>query len=70
MRMGDALLESGRNITFGLCEWGSNQPYEWAQDVGHLWRTTGDITGTPGAASWSSILSIYEKNVVLDAYAL
>ncbi|MGZ8545712.1 MAG: glycoside hydrolase family 27 protein, partial [Flavisolibacter sp.] len=26
-----------------LCEWGDNKPWEWAEPVGHLWRTTGDI---------------------------
>jgi alpha-galactosidase len=26
-----------------MCEWGLSKPWEWAQDVSHLWRTTGDI---------------------------
>ena len=42
--MRDALYAAGRPIVFSLCEWGNNKPWEWAQDVGHLWRTTGDIT--------------------------
>lgn len=42
-RMRDALYAAGRPIVFSLCEWGQNRPWEWAQDVGHLWRTTGDI---------------------------
>jgi alpha-galactosidase len=42
--MRDALDASGRLITFSLCEWGSNKPWLWARGVGHLWRTTGDIT--------------------------
>ena len=41
--MRDALSAAGRPIVFSLCEWGSNKPWEWAKDVGHLWRTTGDI---------------------------
>lgn len=36
----------------------------WAQDVGHLWRTTGDIN-----TAWSSIMSNYEQNVGLDGYS-
>jgi alpha-galactosidase len=28
---------------FSICEWGDNKPWEWGKDVGHLWRTTGDI---------------------------
>ena len=41
--MRDALHAAGRPIVFSLCEWGSNQPWDWAKNVGHLWRTTGDI---------------------------
>ncbi len=41
--MRDALFATGRPIVFSLCEWGNNKPWEWARNVGHLWRTTGDI---------------------------
>ncbi len=41
--MRDALYAAGRPIVFSLCEWGDNQPWEWGEKVGHLWRTTGDI---------------------------
>jgi len=41
--MSKAIKTAGRPIVFSLCEWGSNQPWEWAAPVGHLWRTTGDI---------------------------
>ncbi len=39
----DALEASGRPIVFSICEWGSNQPWNWADTTGNLWRTTGDI---------------------------
>jgi alpha-galactosidase len=42
--MRDALYNAGRPIVFSLCEWGNNKPWLWAPKVGHLWRTTGDIT--------------------------
>jgi alpha-galactosidase len=42
--MGNALYATGRPIVYSLCEWGNTKPWEWAQDIGHLWRTTGDIT--------------------------
>jgi alpha-galactosidase len=42
--MSNALVEAGRPIVFSICEWGNNKPWLWAQDMGHLWRTTGDIT--------------------------
>jgi len=41
--MRDALYAAGRPIVLSLCEWGQHEPWTWAQDVGHLWRTTGDI---------------------------
>ena len=41
--MRDALYSAGRPIVFSLCEWGTNKPWEWGAEVGHLWRTTGDI---------------------------
>jgi alpha-galactosidase len=42
--MRDALYAAKRPVLFSLCEWGSNKPWEWASDVGHMWRTTGDVT--------------------------
>jgi alpha-galactosidase len=39
-----ALKAAGRPIVFSLCEWGTNKPWEWAENVGELWRTTGDIS--------------------------
>jgi alpha-galactosidase len=42
-RMSRALRASGRPIVFSICEWGSTKPWLWAQGIGHLWRTTGDI---------------------------
>ena len=43
LTMRDALYSAGRPIVFSLCEWGNSKPWEWATNVGHLWRTTGDI---------------------------
>jgi alpha-galactosidase len=39
----DALYAAGRPIVLSICEWGNDDPWLWAQDIGHLWRTTGDI---------------------------
>jgi alpha-galactosidase len=41
--MSQMLKEAERPIVFNLCEWGSSKPWLWAKEVGHLWRTTGDI---------------------------
>ena len=44
LTMRDALYATGRPVVFSLCEWGNDKPWEWGKDIGHLWRTTGDIT--------------------------
>src|SRR3954468_23732638 len=63
-RMRDALKKTGRPIVFSLCEWGQNKPWEWAADVGNLWRTTGDIND-----SWSSVVNLLKLNAPLAPYA-
>ena len=63
-KMRDALAATGRPIVFSICEWGQNQPWTWAQSVGNLWRTTGDISD-----SYSKMVSIFQKNLPLAQYA-
>jgi len=73
--MRDAIHAAGRPMVFSICEWGDNQPWEWAGNVGHLWRTTGDITHCwqceEGHGSWSSlgVLNILDKQGPLRKYA-
>jgi alpha-galactosidase len=62
--MRDALRRTGRPIIFSLCEWGENKPWEWASDVGHLWRTTGDISD-----DYVSMVSIAKQNWALADFA-
>ncbi|TSB21249.1 glycoside hydrolase family 27 protein [Streptomyces benahoarensis] len=62
--MRDALRATGRPITYSICEWGENKPWEWAAGLGQSWRTTGDISD-----SWSSMLDILKKNLPLAPYA-
>tara|TARA_R110002020_G_scaffold293535_5_gene509190 strand:- start:113122 stop:114324 length:1203 start_codon:yes stop_codon:yes gene_type:complete len=56
--MRDALYKAGRPMVFSICEWGDNQPWNWGEDVGHLWRVSGDIINCwdceVGHGSWSS----------------
>lgn len=41
--MRDALHETGRPILFSICEWGDTDPWLWAEEIGHMWRISGDI---------------------------
>ncbi len=73
--MRDALFAAGRPVVFSICEWGDNQPWTWAKDVGHLWRITGDITNCfeceVNHGSWSSwgVMKIIEMRKDLRKYA-
>ncbi len=73
--MSAALRAAGRPVLFSLCEWGDNKPWDWAHDVGHSWRTTGDITAcfdcVNDHGSWKSwgVLQILDKQDGLRKYA-
>jgi alpha-galactosidase len=75
LTMRDALYSAGRPIVFSICEWGDNKPWEWAKDIGHLWRTTGDIInifdGVVDHGIWKSwgILQIIDKQEGLRKYS-
>jgi alpha-galactosidase len=62
--MRDALHTAGRPIVFSLCEWGTSKPWEWAKEVGHLWRSTGDIVD-----QWDAMIAIVDKEKGLTKYA-
>jgi alpha-galactosidase len=62
--MRDALKATGRPITYSICEWGQNKPWNWGAGVGHLWRTTGDISD-----NWSRVVSIIHANMALAQFA-
>jgi len=70
--MRDALYEAGRPIVFSICDWGISETWKWAGDVGHLWRTTYDITDRWDGTRWGNqlgIVNIIEKQNGLEEYA-
>jgi alpha-galactosidase len=75
LTMCDALYAAGRPVVFSLCEWGNHQPWLWAKNIGHLWRTTGDIIDcfdcVVDHGTWKSwgILQILDKQEGLRVYA-
>jgi alpha-galactosidase len=62
--MRDGLYAAGRPIVFSLCEWGTSKPWEWAKEVGHLWRTTEDIVDR-----WDAMIAILDLERNLAKYA-
>ncbi|HTM93697.1 MAG TPA: glycoside hydrolase family 27 protein [Flavisolibacter sp.] len=73
--MSKALKLAGRPIVFSLCEWGNNKPWLWAEPVGQLWRTTGDITaqfdGIKSYGNWhaNGVMTIVDMQDTLRKYA-
>ncbi|HEA29474.1 MAG TPA: glycoside hydrolase family 27 protein, partial [Leeuwenhoekiella sp.] len=71
----NALHKTGRPIVLSICEWGDNKPWEWAEDIGYLWRTTGDIYNCfdceEDHGDWSSwgVLQILDMQEGLRKYA-
>jgi alpha-galactosidase len=50
-KMGEALLASGRDIVYSICQYGLEDVWKWGPAVGgNLWRTGGDISD-----SWESM---------------
>jgi alpha-galactosidase len=47
MKMHQAILKTGRPMVYSLCQYGFDQSWQWAPEVGgNLWRTTDDINAT------------------------
>ena len=73
--MSKALKTAGRPIVFSLCEWGDHKPWLWAEPVGQLWRTTGDITaqfdGIKNYGNWhaNGVMTIVDMQDTLRKYA-
>ena len=73
--MRDAIRSAGRPMLFSMCEWGDTKPWEWGTDVGHSWRTTGDIYPCWDCeinhGSWSSfgVMRILDKQAGLRKHA-
>lgn len=52
--MRDALLRTGRDIIYSLCQYGMGNVWEWGKSVGgQYWRVSGDLTDT-----WSNMAPI------------
>jgi alpha-galactosidase len=63
--MGRMLHQQSRDILYSLCQYGENDVWEWATNIGgNSWRTTGDIVDT-----WTSMSEIGFSQNGHEAYA-
>lgn len=73
--MSEALRMLERPILFSICEWGDNDPWLWAKELGHSWRATGDIYNCWDCefshGSWASlgVLPILDRRKGIRKYA-
>jgi alpha-galactosidase len=61
-KMRKALEAAGRPIVFSICEWGTNKPWLWAENIGHCWDCTRDWGGM-------GFIHILDLQVGLEDYA-
>ena len=66
--MWDELQKLDRDIVFNLCQYGMGNVWEWGGEVGHCWRTTGDL-GLEGGQLSKGIYKVGLFNATLTEYA-
>jgi len=57
-----ATAATGRTVALYQCNWGAEEPWNWAPEVANLFRNTGDICG-PGSIDFGSILYNFDHTV-------
>ncbi|MEZ4978751.1 MAG: glycoside hydrolase family 27 protein [Chitinophagales bacterium] len=70
--MGAELANLDREIVYSVCNWGWGDPWLWAPDFAHLWRTTWDVEACfdcKGNIIWKSVEEIIDLNMPLAPYA-
>ncbi|MEH0422905.1 ricin-type beta-trefoil lectin domain protein [Streptomyces sp. B21-083] len=58
-----ATATTGRPMTLSLCNWGRQNPWNWAPGQGAMWRTNDDIIIYGNKPSMSNLLTNYDRNV-------
>lgn len=58
-----ATATTGRPLTLSLCNWGYQNPWNWAPGQGAMWRTNTDIIYWGNQPSMSSLLTNYDTNL-------
>jgi alpha-galactosidase len=67
--MGRALRDLDRTVVYGICDWGTNDPWLWGRNAGgHLWRTTDDVVAkwqTTDGEFGLGILDVVDRTAAL-----
>ena len=62
-RMALALEGTGRPMIYSISEYGRTEPWTWAGDYGHMWRTTVDIE-----RNWESVMAIADAQAKISQF--
>ncbi|MEU3782133.1 ricin-type beta-trefoil lectin domain protein [Streptomyces sp900129855] len=58
-----ATAATGRPMTLSLCNWGRQNPWNWAPGQGAMWRTNDDIILFGNKPSMTNLLTNFDRNV-------
>ncbi|MDQ0688129.1 hypothetical protein QF032_007170 [Streptomyces achromogenes] len=58
-----ATATTGRPMTLSLCNWGRQNPWNWAPGQGAMWRTNDDIILFGNKPSMANLLTNFDRNV-------
>jgi hypothetical protein len=58
-----ATATTGRPMVLSLCDWGVNQPWNWAPGLGAIWRTSTDIVLFGNAPSTGNMLFNFDQTL-------
>lgn len=58
-----ATATTGRPMTLSLCNWGRQNPWNWAPGQGAMWRTNDDIIFYGNKPSMTNLLTNFDRNL-------
>ncbi|MFK4100700.1 RICIN domain-containing protein [Streptomyces sp. NPDC019531] len=58
-----AAATTGRPLTLSICNWGYQNPWNWAPGMGALWRTSTDIVYYGNTPSMTNMLSNFDQGL-------
>lgn len=62
-----ATAATGRPLTLSICNWGNQNPWNWAPGLAPMWRTSTDIVYYGNAPSQTNMLSNFDQALHPDA---
>jgi hypothetical protein len=58
-----AMATTGRPLLLSICNWGRQNPWNWAPGLGTIWRTSGDIIFFGESPSMTRVLANFDQGL-------